>query len=75
MLHVLDGLRLLLEQALLLPLLSVQLMLDIPKQQLLMLMLMLLVLLLMGSLLQLMQMLTRQQTMPLLQAISCAVAG
>ena len=58
MLHVLDGLRLLVEQALLLPLLSVQLLLDIPQQQVLVLVLMLLLLLLMGSLLQPMQTLT-----------------
>ena len=51
-----DGLGLLLEQALLLPLLSVQLLLDLPKHQVLMLML--LVLLLMGSLLQPMHWLT-----------------
>ena len=58
MLYVLDGLRLLLEQALLLPLLSVQLLLDIPQQQVLMLLLLLLLFLLMGSLLQPMLMLT-----------------
>ena len=73
-LHVLDGLRLLLEQALLVPLLSIQLLLDIPKQQVLMLML--LVLLLMGSLLRpRMQTFTSQQTTPLLQAVSCVAAG
>ncbi len=53
MLHVLYGLRLLLKQALLFPLLSTQMLLDIPKQHVLMLLL----LLLLGSLLEPMQVL------------------
>ena len=50
MLRILYGLRLLLKQALLLPLLSTQMLMDIPKQHVLMLMLLLLLLL--GSLLE-----------------------